>query len=165
MPATYENIATQTLGSTATSIIFSSIAASWTDLKLIIVGKPTTSVDPLIRFNSDTGSNYSYTRFSGNGTSVGNAQGVSTTSIPLCQAVGWPTTNPSFFAIDIFSYAGSRNKTIIETTSSDQNGSGLIESVTGLWRNTAAITSITFLVATSSIAAGTTATLYGIKAA
>jgi hypothetical protein len=36
MAATYEPIATQTLGSAATSITFSSIAADWTDLRLVL---------------------------------------------------------------------------------------------------------------------------------
>lgn len=165
MPATYEPIATTTLGSAAASITFSSIAASWTDLRLIITGAATTAVDPLIRFNSDSATNYSYTRLSGNGTNASSARGTSTTSINISQAVSWPTANPSLFVLDIFSYASSTNKTVLVSTSADQNGSGATEVNVALWRSTAAINTVTLSVATSTIAAGTTATLYGIKAA
>lgn len=165
MPATYEPIATQTLGSANSTITFSSIAASWTDLKLTIVGTASTSVDGFIRLNSDTGSNYSFTRLSGNGSSTNSARGTSVTSIPICYTTAWPTASPALYTVDLFSYAGATNKTILISTSTDQNGSGGSEVSVGLWRNTAAITSISIFTATSSMAAGTTATLYGIKAA
>ena len=42
------------------------------------------------------------------------------------------------------------------------NGGGTVERSVGLWRNTAAITSITILLDSGNYAAGTTATLYGI---
>jgi hypothetical protein len=166
MPTTYEPIATTTLGSTATEIVFSSIPATYTDLRLVIVGLPTTSVDGLIRFNADTTSNYSFTRISGNGTSSTSALGNNQTRIPVSGTVGWPTANPSFFTLDLFSYASATTtKACLLTSSMDQNGSGGTEAWAGLYRGTSAITSVTFLVATSSIAAGTRATLYGIEAA
>ena len=68
------------------------------------------------------------------------------------------------YTLDIFSYTGSTNKTVLVTNSVDQNGSGQVGRVVGLWRNTAAITTIT-LSDSSNFAIGTTATLYGIKAA
>lgn len=165
MPATYEPIATQTLGSNATSIVFSSIPSTYTDLRFIIVGRVTSAVDALIRFNSDTGSNYSFTRLSGNGSFEATSRGQDRTSIPITHTRAWSSANPSFFELNIFSYAGSGNKTSLINTSGDQNGVGATEIIAGLWRNTAAITSITLLVATDSIVAGATATLYGIKAA
>ena len=61
--ATYDLIASQTLGSAATSITFSSIAASWTDLRLVFVGKASigaTYISPWIQINSDTSTNYIY---------------------------------------------------------------------------------------------------------
>jgi hypothetical protein len=65
--------------------------------------------------------------------------------------------------VDIFSYAGSTNKTALVTSQSDQNGSGAVERSCGLWRNTAAITRIDiFPNSANNFATGTTATLYGI---
>jgi len=61
------------------------------------------------------------------------------------------------------SYAGSTNKTVLSEAANDKNGSGIVNRLVGLWRNTSAITSIT-----GTTFAGTltgTATLYGIKAA
>ena len=69
MTATYEKIATNTLGSAAASVTFSSISGSYTDLVLVCSGKSNTgSLDyTRIRVNSDTGSNYSRTYLGGNG--------------------------------------------------------------------------------------------------
>jgi len=46
----------------------------------------------------------------------------------------------------------------------DQNGSGVVANIVGLWRNTAAITSINLSTLSAyNFNIGTTATLYGIK--
>jgi hypothetical protein len=66
--------------------------------------------------------------------------------------------------VDIFSYANSsQNKTVFTEQYSDKNGSGSVGRYVNLWRNTAAITSILVFEDFGSFAAGTTATLYGIK--
>ena len=71
MPATYEKIATTTLGSATATITFDSIAASWTDLRLVVVGTQTTSgADVKLTFNNDTATNYSSTCIYGTGTAV-----------------------------------------------------------------------------------------------
>jgi hypothetical protein len=167
MPSTYEPIATTTLGSAAASITFSSIAATYTDLRVVMTY--TTSVggeDARVRFNSDTGTNYSITRLRGNGTSASSSRLTSQSSLVLCDNVdiGSSTTIPQLLTFDIFSYAGSTNKTLLSENSSDYNGSGTVTRTVGLWRSTSAITTIaigTLTAATFSI--GTTATLYGIK--
>ena len=161
---TFEPIATQTLASAAASITFSSIAASWTDLRLVITGTSANSALPLIQFNGDTASNYSCTILRGDGTT---ASSVGITTKIYDGTGGMSSTIPSFFDINIFSYAGSTYKTLLWAKSEDQNGSGNTTKVVGLWRSTSAITSIKFDAswAGSTFAIGTTATLYGIKAA
>ena len=62
-------------------------------------------------------------------------------------------------------YAGSTYKTMLTMDSNDLNGSGSVETTVGLWRSTAAINTITLSANADTFAAGTTATLYGIKAA
>ena len=163
MPATYEKIATTTLGSATNTIDFNSITASWTDLRLVFVGTESTAGFNYVnlRFNSDTGSNYSVTFLQGSGTAASSAQLTSTTRIRLDEW-GLSNTIPSLCTVDIFSYAGSTYKSLLVSASEDYNGSGLTSVRVGLWRSTAAITSINLVNLSSNFAIGTTATLYGI---
>ena len=161
MPATYEPIATTTLGSAATEIDFTSIGGSYTDLRLVVVVNGAATGDAQIRFNADTASNYSCTDIYGDGATATSARRTSQTKIELDQD-NFASGNVVLYQIDIFSYAGSTNKTILYSWSADKNGSGYVQSGVGLWRNTSAITSIKFYAATNSLGSGTTATLYGI---
>tara|TARA_R110000822_G_scaffold262351_2_gene386738 strand:- start:1673 stop:2173 length:501 start_codon:yes stop_codon:yes gene_type:complete len=166
MPATYEKIATTTLGSTATSFSFSSIPATYTDLRLVMVSILQTSLCiPGIRFNGLTTNIMSQVDLYGDGTTAGASSNTSTSRV-LFGVAAQTTSDPAFFACDIFSYAGSTNKTLLVDGYVDRNGSGYVSRSVGLWRNTSAITSLTILeVFGNGFAVGTTATLYGIKAA
>lgn len=169
--ATYEPIASQTLASAASSITFSSIASSWTDLRLVVtyLGAGTT---PTIyfRINGDTTTSYSNTRLWGNGTSAQSSRETTVNFIQLDDNL-ISSTYFSLATVDLFSYAGSTYKTILSELSTDRNGAA--DSIAlrrvGLWRNTAAVTSVAVLAnlydAAGRFAIGTTATLYGIKAA
>jgi hypothetical protein len=164
MPATYEPIATTTLGSAANSITFSSITSAYTDLRIVITWTVNSDNIVRVRFNSDSGTNYSATYLSGNGTVAESNRQTNLTYIDA----GWNAvglTTPALTTFDIFSYAGSTNKTVLATQSGDKNGSGSVDRIVGLWRNTSAITSIDVAaVGTTSVKlqAGTVATLYGI---
>jgi hypothetical protein len=163
--ATYEPIATQTLASAAASITFSSIAASWTDLRLVVVTTATTAApDIQIQFNGVTTNTYSRTSLIGTGASAISNAASSQTYI-LLDYSGISTTLPSLYEMDFFSYASSNYKTMLCKTSEDHNGSGDTCTTVGLWRSTAAITSIYLFLSGYNFAIGTTATLYGIKAA
>lgn len=159
MPATYEPIATTTLGSAASSITFSSIPATYTDLRLILVSARVSGGAINYRFNSDSGSNYSKTRVYGFGTSVGSDADVSATEIGTNNY----GTYLHLHTLDVFSYAGSTFKTCLYEVNGDNNGAGTVSRGVGLWRSTSAITSIDILLTSGTIASGTTATLYGIK--
>jgi hypothetical protein len=164
MPATYEPIATTTLGSAAAAITFSSISSAYTDLRLVTTGTSTGASDYNVEltFNSDTGANYSDTELRGNGTNITSSRTSGANYInPNSGALGL-NQGISFFEIDIPSYAGSTNKTVLCSHSADKNGDGAVVRSIGLWRSTSAITSITFTVGGSTWATGTTATLYGI---
>lgn len=162
MPATYEPIATTTLGTAASTITFSSIPATYTDLRVVLAGTASASVSPEMRFNSDTGSNYSLTTLQGNGASASSSSASNQTRIYLGYDSSMSTTVPTMFTADIFSYAGSTNKTALATGTADKNGSGNVERIVGLWRNTSAITTVAVLVTSQTFSVGTTATLYGI---
>lgn len=160
MPATYEPIATTTLGSAQSSVTFSSISGSYTDL--VLIGNGFTSADEniRIRFNGDTGTNYSNTLLYGTGSSALSARNTSSTSLILASLSSTATSN---FITHIMNYSNTTtNKTVIQRGS---NPSTIVRADVGLWRSTAAINSITLLVASGNILTDTTFTLYGIKAA
>jgi len=161
MPATYEPIATTTLGSAAASISISSIPATYTDLRLVVNGGTSVSgTYAWIQFNSDTSTNYSTTRLDGDGGSPASARTTSATFIRNSTSLD---SNPNLVITDIFSYASSAFKTCLINTAADQNGSGRVTQTVGLWRSSSAITSILFSANSGNLNAGTTATLYGIK--
>jgi hypothetical protein len=164
MATTYEPIATTTLSSAAASIAFTSITSAYTDLRLVVTSLANAgTIGGMIQFNSDTGSNYSYTRLTGNGTTASTTRVSAFTQLNTAFSGNATTTIPMLQTVDVFSYAGSTNKTVLVTSQSDQNGSGTVERSCGLWRNTAAITRIDiFPNSANNFAAGTTATLYGI---
>jgi len=165
MPATYEPIQSYTLGSAAATITFSSIPATYTDLRLILIGTTSASGTMRLRFNSDTATNYSYTDLTGNGSTAASSRGTSTTNINITTGLvsGSSTTIPVVSFVDIFSYAGSTFKTCLISASQDYNGTGTTMQEVGLYRSTTAISTINLLLSTGNYSIGTTATLYGIK--
>ena len=166
--ATYDKIATTTLGSAASSITFSSIAASWTDLRLVFCPIGSVSGNSIrMRLNSDTGTNYSDTVLYGNGTSANSYNDVSVTFLTLSIG-GTRATISNLYTLDFMSYAGSTYKTSLMNINEDQNAAGSYGGVgVQLWRSTSAITTILLYLSGTSqtFGTGTTATLYGIKAA
>lgn len=164
MPATYESIASTTLGSAAATITFSSIAGTYTDLRLVVVSQSTTGGSGnRITINSDTGSNYSRTILRGDGSSATSVRGTSE-SVFVFGATG-TSPNWTMFTADFFSYAGSTYKTVLASIARDANGSGNVERTVGLYRSTSAITALELAVSGDTFSSGTTATLFGIKAA
>lgn len=163
MAATYEPIATTTLASAQNSIQFSSIASSWTDLRVVITGKSTTGGLLYLRLNSDTGSNYSTTSLYA--TPVASYRTTNSTHMDITDAnvAGLDTTNPTFYTIDLMSYAGSTYKTCLIEGSQQTNG--VVYRMVGLWRSTSAINDINFYLSSGNFTANTTITLFGIKAA
>jgi hypothetical protein len=156
MPATYEPIATVTLTGTVSTTTFTSIPATYTDLRIIFNGT-SDSQSLSLRFNADTGTNYSRTGLQGNGAAASSFRTTSASSINIASL----NTTPLFVAPNVFSYAGSTFKTILSEEARDQNGSGNVVRTVGLWQDTAAITSITLFGGSSHNITGTV-TLYGI---
>lgn len=164
MPTSTEvAIATTTLTTSAATITFSGISSSYSDLKLVLVCRTNTDSDAAIQFNSDTGTNYFQANLYGNGSSATSGRSASATRIYANGGGNTSSTVPHLYIIDIFSYKGSTNKTVLATGSQDRNGSGVVNASVGLWRNTNAITSVSIVTAGSdTFSSGTTATLYGI---
>ncbi len=153
-------IATTTLGSAAASITFSSISSAYTDLRLVLTTPAGAATYYLyLQFNGDTAANYSRTILYGDGSSALSSR----STADNFALIGYlSASQPTFRTIDIFSYAGSTYKTLLTNSNQDSNGSGQVYNIVGLWRSTSAINSIAIKPQSSTLAAGTTATLYGI---
>ncbi len=170
MPSTYTPIATTTLGSNQSSVTFSSISGAYTDLILIVVSKDgsSTGQDISIQFNSDTGSNYSFTYLYGNGTSAASGRASNNTAARLGYFTTRGTTDGYNAIAQIMNYSNTTtNKTMITRSNSLSSNTSYpgAETIVNLWRNTAAITSVVLSSGTSSFATGSTFTLYGVKSA
>jgi hypothetical protein len=163
MPATYEPIATTTLGSAAASITLSSIPSTFTDLKLIFVGSNVDTPWMEMQLNNNTTDLYSDTEFYGTGAAVSNARQTGATSMRIAYPLN-SATIPSMVELDFFSYTGSTFKTVLSRGSNDLNGSGNVWRSVGLFRSTSAITSIKLIApGGNNFYAGATVSLYGIK--
>jgi hypothetical protein len=111
-----------------------------------------------VQFNSDTGSNYSVTRLYGNGTSASSDRLSNQTAF---FSWGASTLNPVTYTMQLNNYSNTTTyKTGLVRIS---NAGEFTAALCPMWRNTAAINSITFSLITFPV--GTTFTLYGIKAA
>ena len=161
MASTYDPIATTTLGSAASSITFSSIPSTYTDLRVVVVNTGTSLGTLEVNFNNDTGSNYSRTILRGDGASATSSASTNQTKWQSGDTGG---TSPSMVTIDVFSYAGTAiYKTGLAQASNDQNGSGRVTSCVGLWRSISAINRIDLAQGGNNFASGTVVTIYGIK--
>ena len=159
---TYESIATQTLGSAAASVTFSSIPSTYTDLVLVFNGTCTSGVVGLVlQFNSDTATNYSYTILSGDGSTASSSRSSNQTTM---QVAGMTSSSQATMIASIQNYS---NATTYKTVLSRQATATLeTRAYVGLWRATpAAISTILVSTSTSTFIAGSTFSLYGIKAA
>lgn len=160
MDKTYEPIATQTLGSAAASVTFSSIPTTYTDLVLVLCGTSTVDDTIMMQFNSDTGNNYSWTQI---GADPGSGVFSSRASNVASVRIGYGNTAQGNHIAQIMDYS---NTTTNKTTLSRSNkGASDVRAIVGLWRNTAAITSITVIQTGGSFSTGFVFSLYGIKAA
>jgi hypothetical protein len=119
--------------------------------------------DIVMRFNSDSGSNYSKHTLYGDGGSAVSFAGVSSSYISM--GFTGSSSNPSPFVTDILEYANTNiNKTVRGLNGIDQNGSGYITFNSGSWRNTAAVSTITITHGNSvNFAQYSSFALYGIK--
>ena len=162
MAATYTPIATTTLGSATPSYTFSSISGSYTDLILVFSGTTATDNDGyFIQLNSDTGSNYSNTVMTGNGSTATSSRSTSTTS--FYAANNSSSTSPDTLLVQFQNYSNATTyKTMLSRLTNTPNRTA---ASVGLWRSTAAINSIKVMGASSNLNAGCTLTLYGIQAA
>jgi hypothetical protein len=148
-----------TVGTATSTITFSSIPSIYTDLFLVRSGGVSAPDEIGLRFNGDSGSNYSYTSMSGYGST---ASGRGTNQNMGRGGAAWTSANNTIW--NILNYSST---TTFKTTLQRYNDPGdTVGAAITLWRSTAAINSVQVMTLTgSNFTVGTTFSLYGIAAA
>jgi hypothetical protein len=162
---TYVAIATNTLGSAAASVTFSSIPGTYTDLVLVCNTGVTAAggYTLYMRLNGDTTTLYSGTRLSGNGSAAASYRASSLSFI--FAGLNLPNTLTNNVIFNLMNYSNTTtNKTVLYRMN---DASGGVATGVGLYRSTSAITSIELSAeaGATTLLAGSTFTLYGILAA
>jgi len=168
MANTYTLISSNILSSSAASVTFSSIPATYTDLVLKVSARSNGSSYTLVgKFNGTT-ANYSATFLQSNGSTVSSSAGSAQAAAYLYGGVNLSTTTANTFAsaeIYIPSYLSSANKPYSTFAANETNASAAdMFAHANLWSNTSAITSIEFsLTGGNNFVSGSSFYLYGIK--
>ena len=166
---TYTQIASTTLSSAGT-VTFSSIPATYTDLILVVanaVSVATNTPGPCIVFNGDTTAIYSTTHLEGTGSSALSNRQTAKSYINAGYNLGLSssTSEPATVIFNIMNYANTTTyKTTISRYTQTASSYPGTDVTVGLWRSTAAINSININAQTGNFSSGTF-TLYGILAA
>ena len=168
MANTYTLISSNVLSSSAASVTFSSIPATYTDLvirystRASVAG--TTRSYRITMNGSATG--YSWTFLNGNGSAADSGRGTSLAFNLALYQNGDTTTANTFTNGELYfaNYAGSAFKVMSSDTANENNSTTAFRNVVAnLWQDTSAITSITIANPTDDIMAGSSFYLYGIK--
>jgi len=164
----YESIASTTVGAGGSSTItFSSIPSTYSHLQIRVMSVTSASTpNATMRYNSDTGSNYTGHQLYGSGAVAGsNIQGSGSnpqTSIAIVQLGN--STQAGVGVIDVLDYANTNKyKTVRSLSGYDANGSGFIILRSGAWMSTSAISSITLTADSGNFNEYSSFALYGIK--
>lgn len=165
----FESIATATGTGSSGTITFSSIPSTYQSLQIrAIVFSATNNSSVRLRFNGDSGNNYSSHQLTGTGSS-GYATGAASISGPIVIGpwTGTITNMPLVGIVDIHDYnSTTRNKTVRAISGvNDNSTSEEISLTSGAWLNTNAVTSISLVSTSGNWATTTQFALYGIKGA
>jgi len=166
--SSYESIATVTVGSGGqASITFSSIPSTYKNLQIRGMGATVVNAigNSSVYFyaNGDTtAGNYYSHYFYGTGTAAGST---STASSVFAFETSNSMTYPGSVVLDLLDYQNTNKyKTIRTLSGEDANGAGSVITLSSaLWKNTAAVTSITLTAEDGNWAQYSSFALYGIK--
>ena len=165
---TYVALDKVTVGTATSSITFSSIPSTYTDLFVVcsILPSSTSFYTPSLQFNGDTSSNYSGTWVYGQGSSAASSRNSSQTQMALDNYAATPAVGyPMIVNFSVMNYSNTTtNKTVISRGNDVFASAGETSATVGLWRSTSAITSLTVKGNGANFASGSTFSLYGIAA-
>jgi hypothetical protein len=169
MTDTYRPLATVTLGSSASSVTFSSIPATYRDLILVCTAR-STRADTLdflaLRLNGDTGANYNSVFMFGDPSNGTNSGSSANSTFHADVVIPAASASAGTFAVGTFQFMDYSATDKHKTTLVRGNQIQYPEAKAVRWANTSAINSIVLSVPyhSAQIASGTTFNLYGVIA-
>ena len=157
---TYVPLQSIQLNDISTTVTFSNIPQGYSDLRIVYTyGVTSGNSASYIRFNGDSGTNYSNTLLTGNGVStVSSIRNATQSEIYMLQNIGHGSGQgigaPTY--IDLIGYSNTTtNKTLLSRAFGINNSSTTeIQANVGTWRNTAAINSVTVHAQSSTFTVG-----------
>ena len=170
--SSYESISTVTVGAGgSSSISFTSIPSTYKHLQLRLIGKSDRTTSALsslgMEFNGDTNANnWNVHELYGTGSAASSAYGANSNAYDRISGNTGATNIFGAMIFDILDYTNTNKyKTVRMLGGVDLNGSGEIDFMSGLWRNTSAITSINLIPSYQSTAflQYSSFALYGIR--
>ena len=174
VPGTFELLASEVLTSSQASVTFSSLGdySEYQHLQIWITGRSsrnTTTSDSKLRFNGDSGSNYTWHYMRGDGSVTESAGAGSLDAVRMYQTLTAATNTSGSFAttvLDVLDPFESGKYTTVRFSSGFTGSISRVLLESGTWMNTASLTSMTFSeYYGSSFVAGTSFYLYGLRGA
>jgi hypothetical protein len=165
----FESIASATGTGSSGTITFSSIPQTYQHLQIRIMANDGGNNNIGIRFNGDSGTNYANHKLEGDGSAVAASANTSVNrALYVGQATGL-TDIMGVSIVDIHDYASSTKNTTVRSlvgwdSNNDVDG-GYIRLTSGLFNNTASVTSISLVDLGGNFTTTSIFALYGIKAA
>lgn len=173
MANTHVLLASNTLGTASSSVTFSSIPSTFTDLKLVVSARATSSSSTYYQLRllfNNTGAVYSSTATYGYSSLSGSSRA---SGASYAQEQGRGSITSAALTADTFSnteiyipnYASSVNKPLsgIGFSETNDTSNNSIVSLAHLYQDTAAISTITASISSTTFVAGSSFNLYGIK--
>jgi hypothetical protein len=168
----YESIATFTLGSSTSSIEFTSIPSTFKHLQVRMSVRGADNVDGsynvAIQLNGITSSVYSYHGLEGDGSSAIAFSGATQSSIFIGRCPSPfdhnATSNFNGMVLDILDYTDTNKYTTTRNLGGvDANGNGRLGLYSGSYQQTTAVSSLKIYLYGGNLATNSKAALYGIK--
>lgn len=156
---TYDLIASNVLTSSASSVTFSSIPATYRDLVLVMQPSASSSNSGMAgRVNNDSGSNYNIVRMYGTGSSSASNSYTAQSSFDFGNS---SAADGDLHIIQFMDYSATdKHKTILCRFNNAAGGFPSVWAYAQRWANTAAINTI--VISSGTIGSGSTFYLYGI---
>ena len=149
-----------TLDSTAPSVTFSSIPASYRDL-VVVHAVDDGALGLGLRFNGDTGTNY--TEVGAGSRPTATTSGTGTRNYLRLEFLSeHPTGQVGSSISHIMDYSATdKHKTVLNRNNGYEAGGIALAMTAGRWADTSAITSVTVVSTGGNLGVGSTFTLYG----